>query len=50
VDLGYLSRMLRPGGLVFVDDIQINAVAQVVCLLRQQQPHYELVGIDSKVA
>jgi predicted O-methyltransferase YrrM len=50
VDLCYLNRMLRPGGLMFVDDIQIYAIAQMVCFLRQQQPHYEFVGIDSKMA
>ncbi len=50
VDFCYLNRMLRPGGLMFVDDIQIYAVAQLVCLLREQTPHYEFVGIDSKMA
>jgi predicted O-methyltransferase YrrM len=50
VDLCYLNRMLRPGGLMFVDDIQVYSVAQMVCFLRQQEPHYEFVGIDSKMA
>jgi predicted O-methyltransferase YrrM len=50
VDFCYLNRMLRPGGLMFVDDIQIYAVAQLVCLLREQTPHYEFVGVDSKMA
>ncbi len=50
VDFCYLNRMLRPGGLMFIDDIQIYAVAQLVCLLREQTPHYEFVGIDSKMA
>jgi predicted O-methyltransferase YrrM len=50
VDLCYLNRMLRPGGLMFIDDVQIYAIAQIVCLLRQQQPHYEFVGIDAKMA
>jgi hypothetical protein len=50
VDFCYLNRMLRPGGLLFVDDIQIYAVAQLVCLLRAQRPHYEFVSIDSKMA
>ncbi len=50
VDFCYLNRMLRPGGLMFIDDIQIFAVAQLICLLREQTPHYEFVGIDSKMA
>lgn len=50
VDFCYLNRMLRPGGLMFIDDVQVFAVAQLVCLLREQQPHYEFVGIDSKMA
>jgi len=50
VDFCYLNRMLRPGGLMFIDDVQVYAVAQLVCLLREQQPHYEFVSIDSKMA
>ena len=50
VDFCYLNRMLRPGGLLFVDDVQIYAVAQLVCLLRAQQPHYELVAAEPKMA
>jgi predicted O-methyltransferase YrrM len=50
VDFCYLNRMLRPGGLMFIDDVQLYSVAQLVCLLRQQQPHYEYVGMDSKMA
>ncbi len=50
VDFCYLNRMLRPGGLMFIDDVQIFAVAQLVCLLREQQPHYEFVSIDGKMA
>ena len=50
VDFCYLNRMLRPGGLMFIDDVQIYAVAQLVCLLREQQPHYEFVAIDGKMA
>jgi predicted O-methyltransferase YrrM len=50
VDFCYLNRMLRPGGLMFIDDVQIYAVAQLVCLLREQTPHYEFVSIDSKMA
>jgi len=50
VDFCYLNHMLRPGGLMFIDDIQIFAVAQLVCLLREQQPHYEFVAIDGKMA
>lgn len=50
VDLCYLHRMLRPGGLLFIDDIQLYSVAQAVCFLRQQEPHYSFVGIDSKMA
>ena len=50
VDLCYLNRMLRPGGLMFIDDLQLYSVAQAVCFLRQQEPHYEFVGIDSKMA
>jgi precorrin-6B methylase 2 len=50
VDFCYLNRMLRPGGLLFIDDVQVYAVAQLVCLLRQQQPHYEFVAVDTKMA
>ena len=50
VDFCYLNRMLRPGGLMFIDDVQIYAVAQLVCLLRVQQPHYELVDAGPKMA
>jgi len=50
VDFCYLNRMLRQGGLMFIDDIQVYAVGQLVCLLREQTPHYELVSIDSKMA
>jgi predicted O-methyltransferase YrrM len=50
VDFCYLNRMLRPGGLMFIDDVQVYAVAQLVCLLREQTPHYEFVSIDSKMA
>jgi predicted O-methyltransferase YrrM len=50
VDFCYLNRMLRPGGLMFIDDVQIFAVAQLVCLLRQQTPHYELVAVEGKMA
>jgi hypothetical protein len=42
--------MLRPGGLMFIDDVQVYAVEQLVSLLREQQPHYEFVGMDSKMA
>jgi precorrin-6B methylase 2 len=50
VDFCYLNRMLRPGGLMFIDDIQLYAVAQLVCLLREQTPHYEFVCVESKMA
>ena len=50
VDFCYLNRMLRPGGLMFIDDVQVYAVAQLVCLLKEQQPHYELVAAESKMA
>jgi predicted O-methyltransferase YrrM len=50
VDFCYMNLMLNRGGLLFVDDIQIYSVAQLVCLLRQQQSHYEFLGIDSKMA
>ena len=50
VDFCYLNAMLRPGGLMFIDDIQVYAVSQLVGLLKQQEPHYELVSIDGKLA
>lgn len=50
VDFCYLNKMLRPGGILFVDDIQIFAVAQLVNLLRQHEPHFQFVSIDSKMA
>jgi len=50
VDFCYLNRMLRPGGLLFVDDLQLFPVAQLVCLLRAQRPHFEFVAVDGKMA
>lgn len=50
VDFCYLNAMLRPGGLLFVDDIQVYAVAQLVGLLRDHEPHFEFVSIDGKMA
>ena len=46
VDLWYLNRSCVQAG----DDIQIYAIAQMVCFLRQLQPHHQFVGIDSKMA
>ncbi len=50
VDFCYLNKMLRPGGLMFIDDLHVYAVDQLVGLLRLQSPHYEFVAIDSKMA
>jgi hypothetical protein len=47
VDFCYLNRMLRVGGLLFVDDVHLFPVGQLVGLLRQQ-PHFELVAIDAR--
>lgn len=49
VDFCYINRMLREGGLLFVDDIQLYSVAQLHLLLRQQED-FELVSIDSKLS
>ncbi len=49
VDFCYLNLMLREGGVLFVDDVQLHSVAQLFHLLRQQE-EFELLGVDSKLA
>ena len=49
VDFCYLNMMLEEAGLLFVDDVQIYAVAQLVLLLRSQ-PGWEFVSLVGKMA
>jgi Methyltransferase domain len=49
VDFCYLNLMLREGGVLFVDDVQLHSVGQLFHLLRQQD-EFELLGVDSKLA
>lgn len=49
VDFCYINQMLRQGGVLFVDDIQLYSVAQLHLLLRHQDD-FELLSIDSKMA
>lgn len=46
VDFCYLNAMLRDGGLMIVDDLQLYSCAQLYLLLLQQ-PEYELVSLDA---
>jgi predicted O-methyltransferase YrrM len=41
VDLCYLNLMLRPGGLLVLDDVRLHSIAEISRLLRKQ-PGYEL--------
>jgi Methyltransferase domain len=50
VDFCYMNKMMRADGVLFVDDIHIYAVGQLVGLLRDHEPHFEFVGIDGKMA
>jgi hypothetical protein len=49
VDFCYLNMMMDRGAILFVDDVQIYACAQLALLLRAQ-PEYELVRLDGKMA
>jgi hypothetical protein len=49
VDFCYLNLMLREGGVLFIDDVQLHSVGQLFHLLRQQE-EFELLGVDSKLA
>ena len=49
-DFCYLGKMLRPDGLLFIDDVQTYPVAELVNLLKQQAPHYEVVTLGRKMA
>lgn len=48
VDFCYLNMMLREGGVLFIDDVQIYACGQLVDLL-WDQPEYEYVRTDGKM-
>jgi methyltransferase family protein len=50
VDFCYMNKMLRPDGVLFVDDIHVYAVGQLVGLLRDHEPHFEFTGVDGKMA
>jgi predicted O-methyltransferase YrrM len=49
VDFCYINRMMRRGALLFIDDVHLYSVCQLVLLLRQQDD-YELVSVDQKLA
>ena len=49
VDFCYMNMMLRRGGILFVDDLQLHSVAQLFLLLRQQ-PEFELTRFENKMA
>ena len=50
VDFCYVNYMLRTGGILFVDDVQLHSVGQLFLLLRQQEDAYELVALEGKLA
>lgn len=49
VDFCYINMMLRRGGLLFLDDVQLHSAGQLFLLLRQQ-PEFEYVGLERKFA
>jgi hypothetical protein len=49
VDFCYFNMMLRDGGLLVVDDLQLYSCAQLYLLLLQQE-EFELVSLDGKQA
>ncbi len=49
VDFCYINRMLRNGGVLFVDDVQLHSVGQLFLLLRHQE-EFELTAFDGKFA
>jgi hypothetical protein len=49
VDFCYINRMLRKGGVLFVDDVHLYSVNQLLLLLRHETD-YELLAIEGKFA
>ena len=49
VDFCYLNMMMDRGSILFIDDVQVYACAQLMLLL-QAQPEYEFVRLDGKMA
>lgn len=49
VDFCYVNVMLRPGGTLFLDDVNLHSVAQL-CLLLRSQPGYEQVAVEGRFA
>jgi hypothetical protein len=49
VDFCYLNMMMDSGAVLFVDDVQIYACAQLMMLLRAQ-PEFEFVSVAAKMA
>ena len=49
VDFCYLNMMMKRDGLLFVDDVQLYACAQLMLLLREQ-PEFGLVSLVGKMA
>jgi hypothetical protein len=49
VDFCYVNMMMRAGGTLFVDDVQLYSVSQLYFLLRKQK-EFEFVAMDGKLA
>ncbi len=49
VDFCYFNVMLRAGGTLFLDDVQLHSVGQLFLLLRQQ-PGFRFVALEGKFA
>jgi predicted O-methyltransferase YrrM len=49
VDFCYMNMMLREDGLLFLDDVQLHSVRQLVLMLRHQ-PGFHLKGTAGKMA
>jgi Methyltransferase domain len=48
VDFCYINMMMPAGGTLFVDDVHLYSVSQLVSLLRQQE-QFEYVALDNKM-
>lgn len=49
VDFCYINLMMRVGGALLIDDVQLYSVSQLYLLLRQQE-EFEFVALDNKCA
>jgi hypothetical protein len=50
VDFCYLNMMMGKGAILFIDDVQVYACAQLQLLLRAQEADFELVSLVGKMA